>query len=122
MNVTENRPVIGISCGDLNGVGTEIIIKTLGDTRILDFCTPIVFATNKVINFYKKALPDIPFNYLSIKELNRVNHKQINVFNCWEEEVAITPGIMNDTGGKYGIKSFSLIDDLYTIEYRRTER
>ena len=107
MNVTENRPVIGISCGDLNGVGTEIIIKTLADTRILDFCTPIIFANSKLINFYKKALPDIPFNYLSIKELNRVNHKQINVFNCWEEEVAITPGTMNETGGKYGIKSLT---------------
>lgn len=100
--------MIGFSCGDLNGVGTELIIKTLGDNRILDFCTPVVFASNKLINFYKKVLPDIPFNFLSIKELSRVNHKQINVFNCWEEDVAITPGVMNEIGGRYGVKSLTI--------------
>ena len=103
--ILEHKPVIGFTCGDVNGVGTELIIKTLSDNRILEICTPIVFASNKVINFYRKSLPEIVFNFMSIKELSRVNHKQVNVFNCWEEEVAITPGIMNDLGGKYAVKS-----------------
>ena len=45
------KPVIGITTGDLNGIGPEIIIKTLSDTRILDLCTPVVFSSNKVINY-----------------------------------------------------------------------
>ena len=103
--ISEHKPVIGFTCGDVNGVGTELIIKTLSDNRILEICTPIVFASNKVINFYRKSLPEIVFNFMNIKELFRVNHKQVNVLNCWEEEVAITPGILNDIGGKYAVKS-----------------
>ena len=57
------KPVIGFSCGDLNGIGLELIIKTLSDQRLLDFITPIVFASNKTMNFYRKSLPDANFNY-----------------------------------------------------------
>jgi 4-hydroxythreonine-4-phosphate dehydrogenase len=99
------KPVIGITCGDINGIGIELIIKTLSDNRILEHCTPVVFASNKVINFYRKAVPEINFNYQSTKEINRLNVKQLNVFNCWEEEVAINPGVLNETGGKYAVKS-----------------
>ena len=81
--IVENKPVIGISCGDLNGIGIELIIKTLGDSRILDTCTPIIFANNKVINFYRKSVPDININFISIKDFSRINHKQVNLFNCW---------------------------------------
>ncbi len=105
MQTAPNKPVIGISVGDLNGVGTEIIIKTLGDHRLMELFTPIIFASNKVINFYRKAVPEINFNYQSIKDFTRISHKQINVFNCWEEEVQINPGILNDIGGKYAIRS-----------------
>lgn len=99
------KPVIGITCGDLNGIGIELIIKTFSDNRILEQCTPIVFASNKVINFYRKSVPEINFNYAHVKELNQPNPKQLNVFNCWENEVVITPGQMNETGGKYAVKS-----------------
>ncbi len=99
------KPNIGISCGDLNGIGIELIIKAFSDTRVLEQCTPVIFASNKIINFYRKSIPDLNFNYQSTKELNRLNNKQINVFNCWEEEVTITPGQLNDTGGGYAIKS-----------------
>ena len=99
------KPNIGISCGDLNGIGVELIIKTFSDVRVLEQCTPVIFASNKIINFYRKSVPDLNFNYQSTKELNRLNNKQVNVFNCWEEEVTITPGQLNDTGGSYAIKS-----------------
>ena len=105
--ILENKPVIGISCGDLNGIGIELIIKTIGDSRILDICTPIIFANNKVINFYRKSVPDININFISIKDFSRINHKQVNLFNCWEEEVSIIPGTLTDIGGSYAIKSLS---------------
>jgi 4-hydroxythreonine-4-phosphate dehydrogenase len=101
----ENKPVIGFSSGDINGIGIELIIKTLSDSRITEFFTPVVFASNKVINFYRKSIPDLNFNFTSLREFNKLNTKQINIFNCWEEEVNINPGELNETGGKYAIKS-----------------
>ncbi len=102
---TQQRPVIGISIGDLNGIGTELAIKTFSDHRVLELCTPVLFASNKVINFYRKSIPEINFNYQSSKDFNRINPKQVNIYNCWEEEVTITPGQLTDTGGKYAVKS-----------------
>src|ERR1700747_2916918 len=100
---TDHKPVIGISCGDINGIGIELIIKTVSDTRLLDICTPVIFASNKALNFYRKSVPEINFNFSTIKEANRVNHKQVNLFSCWEDEVAIVPGQLTDIGGKYAV-------------------
>jgi 4-hydroxythreonine-4-phosphate dehydrogenase len=108
MMVQTNKPVIGFTCGDVNGIGIELIIKTLEDTRLLEICTPVIFASNKVINFYRKTLPEINFNFSSIKDGTKVNHKQINIYNCWEEEVAITPGLLTDIGGKYAVISLTI--------------
>ncbi len=105
MTNTSSKPVIGISCGDLNGIGLELIIKAFSDNRLLDLCTPVIFASNKVVNFYRKSISEINFNYQSTKEYNRLNNKQVNVFNCWEEEVAINPGQLEDAAGKYAILS-----------------
>jgi len=104
-NQSEGKPVIGFSCGDLNGIGTEIILKSLSDSRFLEFCVPVIFASNKLINFYRKSIADLNFNFTSVKELSRLNPKQVNVFNCWEEEVPINPGTLNDTAGEYAVKS-----------------
>ena len=104
-SISENKPVIGITCGDINGIGLELIIKTVGDARLLEICTPVIFASNKVLNFYRKGLPEINFNFSSVKDASRINHKQVNLYNCWEEEVAVTPGLLNETGGKYAVIS-----------------
>jgi len=104
---SDNRPIIGISCGDINGIGIEIIIKTISDNRILDICTPVIFGNNKVLNFYRKSLADSNINFTTAKDLGRINNKQLNLYNCWEEEVVINPGILNDIGGKYAVKSLT---------------
>jgi 4-phospho-D-threonate 3-dehydrogenase / 4-phospho-D-erythronate 3-dehydrogenase len=99
------KPVIGISCGDINGIGIELIIKALSDTRLLELCTPVVFTSGKVINFYRKSVPELNFNYQNTKEFGRFNPRQVSVFNVWEEEIAITPGQLTDLGGAYAVKS-----------------
>ena len=104
-SISENKPVIGISCGDINGIGLELIIKTVGDNRLLEICTPVIFASNKVLNFYRKGLPEFNFNFSSIKDASRINHKQVNLYNCWDDEVAVTPGLLNAIGGKYAVQS-----------------
>ena len=105
--ILKNKPVIGISIGDINGIGIELIIKTLNDNRILEICTPVIFGNNKVINFYRKGMQDVNINFNIIKDPGFINHKQLNLFNCWEEDVNVTPGILNDIGGKYAVKSLT---------------
>jgi 4-hydroxythreonine-4-phosphate dehydrogenase len=107
MNTTEHKPIIGISCGDINGIGPEIIIKTLSDARLLDICTPVIFANNKMLNFYRKTLPESNITYNIAKDATKINSKQVNVYNCWDEDAAITPGQMNETGGKYAFMSLT---------------
>src|SRR5205085_9991187 len=99
------KPIIGISCGDLNGIGLELIIKTFCDHRILEHCIPLIFASNKVINFYKKSVTEANFNYAATKEYDHLNNKQVNVFSCWEEEVSINPRQLTDVAGKYAVLS-----------------
>ena len=103
-----NKPILGFTCGDINGIGPELIIKTLSDNRILEFCTPVVFANNKLFNFYRKNLPDINFTFNSIKDASRINPKQVNIYNCWEEEMNINPGQLSDEAGKYAIESLNI--------------
>ena len=105
MSIQHQRPVIGITIGDLNGIGAELIIKTFSDHRLLELCTPLIFASNKLINFYRKSAPEINFNYQSTKDFSRITPKQINIYNCWEEEVAILPGQLTEIGGSYAVKS-----------------
>jgi 4-hydroxythreonine-4-phosphate dehydrogenase len=105
MNPDIRKPIIGITCGDLNGIGIEVIIKSLSDSRVLDFMVPVVFANNKSLQFYRKGLLEFPINFASVTDLNKLNPKQVNLVNCWEEEVNITPGELTDIGGKYALLS-----------------
>lgn len=99
------KPIIGITTGDLNGIGLEIIIKIFSDNRMLDLCTPVIFTSNKAINYYRRIVEDHPFNFASFKHFDQINTKQVNVFNCWEEEVNMTPGALTEVGGKYALRS-----------------
>jgi 4-hydroxythreonine-4-phosphate dehydrogenase len=71
----------------------------------MDFCTPVVFASNKAINFYRKLMPEANLNTNVIKDISKATPKQLNILNVWEEEVEIKPGEMDNTGGKYGVIS-----------------
>jgi 4-hydroxythreonine-4-phosphate dehydrogenase len=96
----EDKPVIGITIGDFNGVGPEIIIKALADNRILKFLTPVIYGSTKVISFYKKHLKIEEFNYNVIKSFDQIHHKKINLINCWEEAYEIKPGVQTEEAGK----------------------
>ncbi len=103
MSKTENI-VVGISIGDLNGIGGEIILKTFEDERILDFCTPVIFASIKTMGFLKTHFKsEIDFN--SINDLNQIAIAKVNVFNCWKETVKIDFGKADTKIGEYAIKS-----------------
>ncbi len=109
--MSEQKPVIGITCGDINGIGVEVIIKTLSDKRLVQFCTPVVFASNKTINFYRKSIADNSFQFQPIRDFSKLGNNTVNIFNCWEEEVNITPGQLNEVGGLYAKKSLLAATD-----------
>jgi 4-hydroxythreonine-4-phosphate dehydrogenase len=103
MNKTEKIKV-GISIGDFNGVGLEIILKTFLDKRMLDFCTPIIFGSTKLISAYKKKL-NINIQYNGIKYAVKALNGKLNVLNIWNEEVPVEFGSATKTSGKYAFKS-----------------
>ena len=99
-----DKIIVGISIGDLNGIGVEVILKTFQDKRMLDFCTPLIFGSTKVVSYHKKALKlETPVH--GITSLNQINHNKINVLNIWKEEVAIELGKATQESGKYAAKS-----------------
>ena len=79
---------IGISIGDLNGIGAEVVLKTFEDERILEFCTPVIFANSKVLSFIKKHL-NIDLQFQGISDLNKIIDGKVNVYNVWKENVNI---------------------------------
>lgn len=99
------QPIIGITLGDINGIGPEVVIKCLLDNRISDYCTPVVYGSPKVISYWKKAIGHPDFNLHIIKSIDQVHHKKSNILVCWEEDVEIKPGEVTDAGGKYAFKS-----------------
>ena len=88
---SSSKPVIGITLGDINGIGPEVIIKSLLDSRILNIITPVIYGSTKVISYYRKNLGNEDFNYSQVRD-NYFNHKKVNVVNCWNETVEINPG------------------------------
>ncbi|WP_224488020.1 4-hydroxythreonine-4-phosphate dehydrogenase PdxA [Robertkochia flava] len=97
---SEERIKVGISMGDLNGIGVEIILKTFEDSRMLDFCTPVIFGSTKVLSYQRKAL-NINMTYQGVEAVDKVVHGKINVVNVWKETPDIEPGKETEEGGKY---------------------
>lgn len=96
---------VGITLGDVNGIGPEIIMKALKDIRILNDITPVIYGSSKIISFYKKMLQIHEFSYQNCQTGANIQNQKINIVNCWNEDVDIQPGASNVTGGKYALQS-----------------
>ncbi len=100
----EEQIRVGISIGDLNGIGAEIILKTFEDSRMLEFCTPIIFASIKTMSFFKKHF-DSGINFHGINDLSQVIEAKVNVLNVWKETIEIAFGEEDLKAGEYAFKS-----------------
>lgn len=89
---SSDKPRIGITLGDLNGIGPEVVIKALNDHRLLSMMTPVVYGSTKVLSYYRKLMSLEEFNYSQVKTKGQFFPKAINVVNCWEDQIEITPG------------------------------
>lgn len=104
--MTNKKLKIGISVGDINGIGLEVILKTLADKRILNWCVPVLYGSTKVASYHKNIIKVKDLTLHNINDIHGVNESAINVINCWMENVKITLGKCTAEGGKYA--TFSL--------------
>ncbi len=101
MSTEHRKPLIGISCGDLNGIGLEIIVKTFADNRLLQYCTPVIYCAGATISFIRKVLDARTFNFTQIKEVREARPDRINVVNAWPDNPRINFGQPSQESGKY---------------------
>ena len=98
--------VIGITQGDTNGIGYEVIIKALSDARILELCTPVVYGSSKAFGFYRKGIPETEnINTNVISSAKDAHPKRVNIVNCLPDNLQIEPGQTTADGAKAAILS-----------------
>lgn len=110
-HINEKPVVIGISHGDVNGIGYEVIIKTLADTRILDFFTPVVYGSSKVASYYKKNLGIHDFNFHVVRSADQALAGKANLVNIFSDEIKIELGQNTETAGRVALKSLEAATD-----------
>jgi 4-hydroxythreonine-4-phosphate dehydrogenase len=97
----ENKIIVGISQGDINGIGLEIILKTLIEPELSEICIPILFSSQKTVSYFRRLLNLDEFNFNPMRDFNQINLKKPNVFICFEEEVTVELGKPSALSGKY---------------------
>ncbi|MBK9328965.1 MAG: 4-hydroxythreonine-4-phosphate dehydrogenase PdxA [Sphingobacteriales bacterium] len=105
MSMQNQKRKVGITLGDVAGIGPEIIMKTFQDDLIYKHFTPILFGNPRVLSYYKKMLNFDRFQYSSVKGYNNLSHNALNIIPVWEEEFAINPGTPTEITGNYALKS-----------------
>ncbi|MBD5214462.1 MAG: 4-hydroxythreonine-4-phosphate dehydrogenase PdxA [Bacteroidales bacterium] len=108
-----NKIKIGITHGDINGVGYEIILKLLEDNRILELCTPVIYGSAKIANYYRKGMemPQLPLNQIS--DASEAKDDANNIINVVGEDVRVEPGQSTEEGGRAAFAALSAaVDDL----------
>jgi len=95
---------IGITAGDINGIGLEVILKTLKDEKVLEYCIPVVYGSSKVVSYHKNII-DADFHFQQIEQAVEAREGDVNILNCWQENVNITLGKATEEGGKYALYS-----------------
>ncbi|MEX1239683.1 MAG: 4-hydroxythreonine-4-phosphate dehydrogenase PdxA [Cyclobacteriaceae bacterium] len=101
----QDKPRIGITIGDLNGVGPEVVMKALADNRILTLVTPIIYGSARVLSFYKKLLALEEFNFTPVRGKGQFLPKTVNVVNCWDDVIEINPGKPSKETGTASLRS-----------------
>lgn len=105
---------IGITQGDGNGIGYEVIIKALADERMLDICTPVIYGSSKIFGFYRKQIHNIEqINTNVINSAQEAHPKRVNIINCLPDNVFVEPGQPTPESAKSAMKALECaVDDL----------
>jgi 4-hydroxythreonine-4-phosphate dehydrogenase len=106
--MSEEKIKVGITHGDINGIGYEIILKAVEDPRILELCTPIIYGSSKVAAYHRKALELPPVQLNSIKSPEDAHGKRINIINCVDDEIRVELGKPSPMSGKAAYDALKL--------------
>ena len=91
--MSEAKIKVGITQGDINGIGYEVIIKSLLDPRMCELCTPVVYGSAKAAGFYRRQVADAEnFNFNIIGKASEANPRRVNLIDCTPGELRIEPG------------------------------
>ena len=101
----DNKVVVAITQGDINGIGYEVIIKTLSDNRIADFCVPVIYGSPKVAAYHRKAIKFESFNFNQVKDITEINLKKSNIINVMDDNVRVELGKNTESGGEGSIQA-----------------
>lgn len=101
------KPVIGITHGDINGVGYELIIDLLSDLRITDSCNIVIYGSSKVFAYHRKVLNAGNISINNVNSAKDINDKRINLVNCTKDEVKVDLGLSTEIAGQ---ASFAALD------------
>jgi len=104
---------LGITIGDSNGIGIEIILKTFKDNRMLDFCTPVIFGSNEILSQHKKILQIHNVNFNVVRDLKNLKHNKINLLEVLKNKADVKIGEKNIEGGDNAINSIDCAIDAY---------
>ncbi len=96
---------IGITQGDINGIGYEVIIKSLSDNRIMEMCTPVVYGLAKVASYHRKYMEMPDFSFQLVKSAEQLSNKRPNLINLYEEEVKLDLGTSTKIAGQMAERS-----------------
>lgn len=88
----ENKLIVGITHGDVNGIGYELIIKIMSENRLCEICTPVLFGSSKVAAYHRKALNIENFSLNSIQKVQEANPKRCNIINCVDDAIKVDLG------------------------------
>ncbi len=95
----ERKPLVGITLGDYNGIGPEVILKALQEEAIYKYCDVVVYGNRSVLNFYAKAMKLQNLQFHDITDIDNPAEKAANVFSCWTDQVTIEPGVVSEDAG-----------------------
>lgn len=109
----QSKSIIGITIGDINGINFELIFKTFSDERVLNYCTPIIYASTRVANYHKKTLGFSNFQFNVIKSAEKAQPNRVNLINAWQEEARVQLGHIKPEAGEFARKALdACINDL----------
>ena len=113
MQTKKQRPILGISIGDINGIGPEVILKALADARVFANFTPLIYGHGKALSHYKKLLNLEDLYFTQVRSLDEIQHRKVNVINCQEECPEIISGVETQEAGKLAMAAFAAaVEDL----------
>ena len=100
-----NKYVIGFTMGDPNGIGPEVLIKSLEDKRLMELFTPVIFGSGKLLSFTKKLLGKSEFNFHITDKADQIRQGKVNLVNCWPEEFKVNYGTIEKEAGRFALAS-----------------